>query len=47
MLVYSSGSLRTIGYMDSNFQGDIDYRKIVYKENLADLFTKTFFRACV
>ena len=27
MLVYSSGSLKTIGYIDSNFQGDIDSRK--------------------
>ena len=35
MLAYSSGSLKTIGYTDSNFQGDID------SENLADPFTKT------
>ena len=27
MLVYSSGSMETIGYTDSNFQGDIDSRK--------------------
>ena len=27
MLVYSSGSLETIGYTDSDFQGDIDSRK--------------------
>ena len=27
MLVYSSGSLETIGYTDSYFQGDIDSRK--------------------
>ena len=27
MLVYSSGSLETIGYIDSDFQGDIDSRK--------------------
>ena len=27
LLVYSSGSLETIGYTDSNFQGDIDSRK--------------------
>ena len=27
MLVYSSGSLETIGYTDSGFQGDIDSRK--------------------
>ena len=35
MLVYSSGSLETIGYTDSDFQGDID------SKNLADPFTKT------
>ena len=27
MLVYSSGSLETIGYTDSDFQGDIDSKK--------------------
>ena len=27
MLVYSSGSMETIGYIDSDFQGDIDSRK--------------------
>ena len=27
MLVYSSGSLKTLGYTDSNFQGDIDSSK--------------------
>ena len=27
MLVYSSGSLKTIGYIESNFQGDIDSTK--------------------
>ena len=27
MLVYSSGSMETIGYIDSDFQGDIDLRK--------------------
>ena len=27
MLVYSSGSLKTLGYMDSDFQGDIDPSK--------------------
>ena len=26
MLIYSSGSLKTIGYTDSDFQGDIDSR---------------------
>ena len=41
MLVYSSGSLETIGYTDSNFQGDIDSRKSTSKENLANPFTKT------
>ena len=30
MLVYSSGSLETIGYTDSDFQGDIDSRKSIY-----------------
>ena len=35
MLVYSSGSLETIGYTNSDFQGDID------SENLVDPFTKT------
>ena len=35
MLVFSCGSLKTIGYTDSDFQGDID------SENLADPFTKT------
>ena len=30
MLVYSSGSLKTIGYTDSDFQGDIDSRKSTY-----------------
>ena len=41
MLVYSSGSLETIGYTDSDFQGDIDSRKSTSEENLADPFTKT------
>ena len=27
MLVYSSGSLETVGYIDSDFQKDIDSRK--------------------
>ena len=30
MLVYSSGSLETISYTDSDFQGDIDSRKSTY-----------------
>ena len=30
MLVYSSGSLETIGYTDSDFQRDIDSRKSTY-----------------
>ena len=41
MLVYSSGSLETIGYIDSDFQGDIDSRKSTSEENLAYPFTKT------
>ena len=41
MLVYSSGSLGTLGYTDFDFQGDIDSGKIEYEENLIDLFTKT------
>ena len=41
MLVYSNGSLGILDYTDSDFQGDIDYKKIVYEENLADPFTKT------
>ena len=41
MLVYSSGNLRILGYMDSDFLGDIDSSKIVYEENLVDLFTTT------
>ena len=41
MLVYSSGSLGTLGYTDSDFQGDIDFSKISYEENLVDIFTKT------
>ena len=30
ILVYSSGSLETIGYIDSDFQGDIDSRKSTF-----------------
>ena len=41
MLVYSSGSLETIGYTNSDFQGDIDSRKSTLEENLTDPFTKT------
>ena len=41
MLVYSSGSLETIGYTDSDFRGDIDSRKSTSEENLAYPFTKT------
>ena len=29
MLVYSSGSLETIGFTNSNFQGDIDSRNLL------------------
>ena len=43
MLVYSSGSLRILGYTDSYFQGDIYSIKIAYEENLVDLFIKTLF----
>ena len=39
--MYSSGSLGILSYTDSDFQGGIDSGKIVYEENLADLFTKT------
>ena len=42
MLEYSNGSLGILGYMDSDFRGDIDYSKITCVENLADPFTKTF-----
>ena len=31
MLVYSNGSLGILGYMDSDFQGDIDSSKIAYE----------------
>ena len=41
MLMYSSGSLGTIGHRDSDFQGDIDFSKIAYEKNLTNLFTKT------
>ena len=34
MLVYSSESLETLGYKDSDFQGDIDSNKIACEENL-------------
>ena len=38
MLVHSNGSLETLGYTGSNFQGDSDSSKIVYEEKLADPF---------
>ena len=41
MLMYSSGSLGVLGYIDSDFQGDIDFSKIAYEENLANPFTKS------
>ena len=41
MLVYYSGSLETIGYTDSDFQGDIDSRKSTSEEKLAYPFTTT------
>ena len=46
MLVYSSGSLGTLGYMDSDLQGDIDYGKIAYEENLVDLLLRLFLSVC-
>ena len=47
MLVYSSGSLGILGYTYSNFQGDIDFSKIAYEENVAYRFTKTLFERVV
>ena len=41
MLVYSSGSLGTLIYMDCDFQWDINSSKIAYEENLTYHFTKT------
>ena len=41
MLVYSSGSLRILGYTDFDFQGDTNSNEIAYEENLADPFTKS------
>ena len=38
ILVYSSGSLGILSYIDSNFQGDIDSSKISYEENIANPF---------
>ena len=46
MLVYSSGSLRILGYTDSDFQEDIESSKITFEENLADSFTKSFPEQC-
>ena len=34
MLVHSNGSLGTLGYANSDFQGDIDSSKIACEENL-------------
>ena len=44
MLVYSTGSLGILDYTDSDLQEDIDSSKIANEENLADIFTKTFFK---
>ena len=38
MLVYSSGSLETVGYTDSDFRGDTVVSKIASEENLTNLF---------
>ena len=38
ILVYSSGSLGILGYIDSDFQGDINSSKIAYEENIANPF---------
>ena len=42
MLVYSSGSLRILGYTDSNFQEDIESSKIAFEENLANPLLSPF-----
>ena len=34
MFVYSIGDLGTLGYTDSDFQGDIDYSKIASKKHI-------------
>ena len=39
--MYSSGSLRTLGYIDSDFQWNIDSSKITNEENLVGLLIKT------
>ena len=41
MLVYSGGSLGILCYTNFDFQGDIDFSKIAYEDNLTDPFTKT------
>ena len=38
MLVYSNGSLGIFGYTDFDFQGDIEFSKIAYEENLAPFY---------
>ena len=51
MLVYSSGSLETIGYTDSDFQGDIDSRKstsgYVFTLNSGAICWKSVKKTCV
>ena len=41
MLVYSSGSLETVGYTDSDFQGDIDSRSL-HSDMFLLLIVETF-----
>ena len=51
MLVYSSGSLETIGYTDSYFQGDIDSRKstsgYVFTLNGGAIYWRSVKQTCV
>ena len=41
MLVYSSGSLETVGYTDSDFQEDIDFRNL-HSDMFLLLIVETF-----
>ena len=41
MLVYSSGSLETVGYIDLDFQGDIDSRNL-HSDMFLLLIVETF-----
>ena len=51
MLVYSSGSLETIGYTDSDFQGDIDSRKstsgYVFTLNGGAIYWRSVKQTCI